>query len=220
MLLTGPSPKNLYDAAVKKMPPPFTPFDLAPGLEPDLSQSTATAALLAAFTPPLTAGTGVEVIETGARWRLWDQPYAYTIIKTSTGLNVASRSRQTSGTAAERRAAPQYRNDAAYRAVAQAVYPWNLPFDRASAEANLFLVHLGVPRRDLIEALRAAPEGYDPLSRVAQSIAAEGLGLTDVERSIIAADPLTPSQPPSAFWGSKQIADFTSARTLLEAGGL
>ena len=83
----------------------------------------------AAFTPPLAAGTRVEAIETGARWRIWDELFAYSVIKQGGVLNVATRSRQTTGSAAERRATPQYRNNAAYRTLAQAVYPWSLPFD-------------------------------------------------------------------------------------------
>jgi hypothetical protein len=52
-------------------PAAFTPFALAPALEADLGQSVASAALTAAFTPPLAAGTRVETIDTGARWRVW-----------------------------------------------------------------------------------------------------------------------------------------------------
>jgi hypothetical protein len=135
-------------------------------------------------------------------------------------LKVATRSRQTGGSAAERRAAPQYRNDAAYDVVAQAVYPWSLPFERPSAEANVFLAHLGVPRRELIDAIRPLPQPYDPDAPVVQTLAAEGLGLTDVERRIIAGDALTIPQPLSAFWGSKQVADLTTVSALLDAAGL
>jgi hypothetical protein len=95
-------------------PAPFTPFNLAPAREPDLGQPVASAELTAAFTPPLAAGTAVETIEPGARWRIWDEPFAYTVVKNGSALNVATRSRQTTGSPAERRVTPQYRNVAAY----------------------------------------------------------------------------------------------------------
>src|SRR5262249_40957584 len=60
-------------------PEAFAPFNLAAEREPDLEQPVASAELAVAFTPPLTAGTAVEIIESGARWRIWDEPFAYTV---------------------------------------------------------------------------------------------------------------------------------------------
>jgi Tc toxin complex TcA C-terminal TcB-binding domain/Neuraminidase-like domain/Putative peptidoglycan binding domain len=201
-------------------PAPFTAFDLAPALEADLAQTVATTALGAAFDPVLAAGTKVEALEPGLRWRVWDEAFAYTVTKSASGLGVATRSRQTGGTPAERRATPQYRNGAAYAELAGSVFPWSLPFDIASAEAETFLTHLGVPRQDLIEALRPAPEPFDPASPVALGLAAEGLGLTDAERRIIAGDPLNPPQTPESFWNGAQVADLAKVRALLDHTGL
>jgi len=201
-------------------PASFTSFTLAPALEADLAQPVATAALTAAFTPPLAAGTRVDASEPGARWRIWDQAFAYSVVKDNGALKVATRGRQTVGPAAARRSAPQYRNNAAYDELAQSVFPWNLPFDLPGAEAKVFLAHLGVPRRDLIEALRPMPDPFDLNAPVVVRLAAEGLGLTDMECRIIAAEPLTPPQPPEAFWGSAQVADLTTVQALLDRSGL
>ena len=172
----------LEDAAAT--PSAFSPFALAAALETDLNVSPATPALSAAFTPALATGSVVEVVEPGARWRIWDQAFAYTIVKKTGALTVTARSRQTSGTAAERRATPQFRNAAAYQQLAAAVFPWTLPFDLPSAEAGTFLAHLGVSRGELIAALRLPPGPVNQASPTALSLAAEGLGLTDTERKI------------------------------------
>ncbi|MEJ7608183.1 MAG: Tc toxin subunit A, partial [Bryobacteraceae bacterium] len=143
-------------------PPPFAPLTLAPALEDDLGETIATPALIAAFNPPLQSGARVEKLEDGKRWRVWDEEFAYSIVKENNALQIIARSRQTNGTNAERRAIPQYRNSAAYTELAQAVYPLSLPFDLHAEEANVFLRHLGLSRRDLIEALRSVPEPFDP----------------------------------------------------------
>jgi hypothetical protein len=210
--------ETLEDAVVR--PAPFTQFNLAPALETDLGQPVASAALTAAFTPPLAAGARVETIENGARWRVWDEPFAYSVIKQTGGLNVAARSRQTTGSAAERRATPQYRNAAAYTELAQSVYPWILPFDLYHEQAKVFLAYLGVPRRDLIEALRPLPEPFNPTAPVVLSLAAEGLGLSDTERKIIVGEALPTPHAPEDFWGSASITALTTVRELLDRSGL
>src|SRR5262249_42464181 len=87
-------------------------------------------------------------------------------------------------------------------------------------EADVFLTHLGVPRRDLIEALSSFPEPFDPNAPVVVLLATEGLGLSDIERKIIVGESLNPPQPPEAFWGSAQVADLTTVRGLLDRSGL
>jgi hypothetical protein len=201
-------------------PPPFAPLTLAPALEVDLGQTIATAALAAAFTPPLQPGARVETLEAETRWRIWDEPFAYSVAKENDVLTVVARSRQTSGSAGERRATPQYRNGAAYSELGQAVYPWHLPFDLPTEEAHVFLKHLGVARRDLIEALRPAPEDFDPNSPVTVRLAAERLGLTDTERKIIVDEPLEPPRQPEHFWDSAPVEALKTVRELLDRSGL
>jgi hypothetical protein len=62
------------------------------------------------------------------------------------------RTRQTSGTAEERRANPVFVNNAAYNALKIAVFPHAMPFDLFTAEVRAFLRQLGVPWHDLLTA--------------------------------------------------------------------
>jgi hypothetical protein len=201
-------------------PSPFAPFTLAPALEDDLGITNATETLAAAFNPPLQAGARVEAMDDGKRWRIWDESFAYSIVKENNALKVAARSRQTSGTTEERRATPQYRNSAAYTKLSEAVYPWNLPFNLYAEEANVFLKHLGVSRGDLIEALRPQAEVFDPTSDVSRRLAAERLGLTDVERKIIVDEPLDPPRQPQDFWDGAQVTALETVRETLDRSGL
>jgi peptidoglycan hydrolase-like protein with peptidoglycan-binding domain len=201
-------------------PAVFAPFVLAPALEADLAQPAGSEALTAAFSPPLAAGSRVEVLEPATRWRIWDEAFAYSVVKEGAALNVATRSRQATGSAAERRATPQYQTSAAYDELNRSVFPWRLPFDLPAAEARVFLEHLGVPRRDLIEALRPLPDPFDANAPVVMSLAAEGLGLSDTERKIIVDEPLTPPVVPEDFWGGAQLADLSTVQPLLDRAGL
>ncbi|MGA9768044.1 MAG: neuraminidase-like domain-containing protein [Blastocatellia bacterium] len=201
-------------------PLPFSQFNPAPELEDDLAQTMATDALRDAFQPALRAGARVEILEAGKRWRVLDEPFAYSILKNNNVLTVVARSRQTTGSAAERRATPQYRNSAAYSELSQSVYPWNLPFDLSGEESSLLLTHLGVSRCELIEAMRQIPEPFDPNAPVVVSLTAERLGLTDMERRIIVNEPLTPPRPPEEFWGGTPVTLLTTVQELLDRAGL
>lgn len=201
-------------------PAPFVPATLPAALESDLSLATATDVLRAAFSPPLQAGARVEVLEAGTRWRVWDEPFAYWVTKSNNALNIASRSRQTTGSAAERRAIPQYRNSAAYAELGKSVFPWNLPFELPIEEARAFLGQLGVSRPSLIEALRPLPSPFVPNSAVAIGLASERLSITDTERKIIVGEALTPPRLPADFWGAAPVAVLSTVEALLEASGL
>lgn len=205
-------------------PPAFSPITLAAALEADLAQTTATPALAAAFNPPLQASARIENLVIGKRWRVWDESFAYTVVKQGTALKVTTRSRQTTGSAAERRAIPQYRNSAAYAELAKSVHPWNLPFDLPSDEAEVFLTHLGVSRRDLIAALRPVTDPFDPNAAVNVRLAAEGLGLSDTERRILVGEALTPPRQPGEFWGfpaaTAPVTALSSVQKILDRSEL
>lgn len=98
---------------------------------------------------------------------------------------------QTARSAAELRAQPEHRLDAAYDVLRAAVYPWSLPFDLAQAEAEAFLGHLGVPRRELLEVC-GAPSAVD-------AVVQARLGLTETAARIIAGQDV--GQPLHALWG-------------------
>jgi hypothetical protein len=202
-------------------PPPFVPFDLSPTVEADLNQSVVSSALVSAFHPALGASARIEVGEPGRRWHISDGPFGYVVSKGNNVLSVIARSRarsrQTTGTAVDRRVTPQYPNTAAFAVVAQTVYPWTLPFDVAAAEAKAFLEHLGVPRRALIAALRPTLKPFDPTDAVVVLLACEGLGLTDAERGIVVGEP---TAHPEESWGSIPIQELTSVRAFLDRTGL
>jgi hypothetical protein len=62
-----------------------------PALEVDLGQTIATAVLAVAFTPPLQRGARIETLEAGKRWRIWDELFAYSVVKESDILQVVAR---------------------------------------------------------------------------------------------------------------------------------
>jgi hypothetical protein len=105
---------------------------------------------------------------------------------------------QTRGTAEDLRIQPEHRHDDAYAVLADAVYPFDLPFDVGLTEARTYLGHLGVPRHALLEALHA---GGREAALADPAVAAEALGLTALEWDVIAGKPLDPPRPPEAFWG-------------------
>lgn len=107
------------------------------------------------------------------------------------------RLRQTSATAAELAAAPEYVDDAAYVTLQAARTAFHLPFDLFYAEAEAYFAQFGVGREDLMRALAA---GGAPAPRV---IAAQVLGLSDAERSLI----VTPDAANQAVYWNTGAAD-------------
>ncbi len=201
-------------------PPPFVPLTLASALEADLAQTVASVALTAAFSPPLQSGARVETLEAGKRWRVWDEPFAYSVVKEGSELKVIAPSRQTTGSAADRRASPQYRNSAAYAELGRSVYPWNLPFDLPNEEAMIFLAHLGVSRGELMESLRPMPEPFDPNAAIVVRLAAERLSLTDTDRRILVGEPMIPPRQVEDFWGGASVPLPTKVQEVLDRSGL
>lgn len=106
---------------------------------------------------------------------------------------ILRRLRQTHGTAAERAAAPEYVNTAAYDVLALGVAAFDLPFDLAHMETRAFLSTAGVERADLMRALAVAG------TPSAETIAGEDLRLAKAERTLIFA--ASANQP--AIWGVK-----------------
>jgi peptidoglycan hydrolase-like protein with peptidoglycan-binding domain len=201
-------------------PAAFVPLTLAPALEADLTELIATPALAAVFNPPLQSGARVQTLEVGARWRIWDEPFTYSVVKEGAALNVVARSRQTWGSAAELRVKPQYSKAAAQTELSQSVYPVTLPFDLPHEEAAVFLTHFGLSRWELMEALRPMPEPFDPNAPIIVRLAAERLGLTDIERRILVGEPLAPPRAPEDFWGGVPVAQLATVQDLLDRFGL
>ncbi|HEU4706051.1 MAG TPA: neuraminidase-like domain-containing protein [Solirubrobacterales bacterium] len=109
--------------------------------------------------------------------------------------------RQTTLTTPELNANPEYPNDPAYEALAEAVYPWTLPFDLPLTEARTYLKQIGLSRVGLTETFRPPPE---PSSPELDALAVERLGLTALEADIVTGGPLAAGHKPWDFWGLAQ----------------
>ena len=126
--------------------------------------------------------------------------------------------RQTHGTPAERAAAPEYLNTAAYALLATGKAAFGLPFDLFHTETDAFLAAAGVQRVGL---MRALTKSNVPSVDV---IAGEALGLAAAERALIFS-PSVASQ--AAIWGVAGVAsnamsklDVFCSRTGLDYDGV
>ncbi len=194
-------------------PQPFVEQALAVTLS-DLQGPVANATLRNVFAPPLQPGTSIEIMEPGTSWRLLDEQFAYHVTTDGVTFKAVSRSRQTTGTSDERRAYPQYRNLAAYERLKEAYFPWTLPFDLHAAQAAVFLAHLGVSRRRLIEHFRSPADTTNSFSTLSTGLAAERLAMTLQEWQILTGE-LGATR--GEFWGT-QPTDHVQA--ILEGSGL
>jgi hypothetical protein len=101
--------------------------------------------------------------------------------------------RQTLLSAEELNAAPAYVNANAYAALQSSTFAFKLPFDLNHTEGKAYFSRFDILRSELMRDFQAA--GFP----TAQSIAAEQLGLTDAERSIIVTpDPTNQQQ----YWNT------------------
>jgi peptidoglycan hydrolase-like protein with peptidoglycan-binding domain len=112
---------------------------------------------------------------------------------------------------------PEHINTKAYNILANAIFPLTLPFNLFAAEARAYLSRLGVRRDVLMDHFRR--EGKAPLLI---DIAAEYLGLTPRERSIINGGA---NETTRAMWGMStaefnQLLAKRRAAVVLERSGL
>lgn len=103
------------------------------------------------------------------------------------------RARQTTGTADERRASPQFVNQAAYTTLRDAVFPIAAPFDLWATEVRAFLGKLGVPWHELLSAFQTPTTGPADVD-----IAGERLGFD--RRCLAIVTTAAPAQP-WKLWG-------------------
>jgi hypothetical protein len=202
----------LEDQVVR--PEPFVEQVLTGVSLVDFAGPLATEQLRSAFVPPLQAAASVEVLEAGTSWRVLDEQFAHQVNQEAGVFKVVTRSRQTTGSTAERRAYPQYRNARAYETLNSVFYPWTLPFDRDSEEASIFLQHLGVSRRDLIGALVVPAGPLETGSPLSVRLASERLGLTDQERRVLVGELAVDR---ADFWGDRATA---TVQDVLDGSGL
>jgi hypothetical protein len=110
---------------------------------------------------------------------LRDKQAVCKIVNTGANNYKVFRLRQTLSPAAELAAAPEYVNAGAYNTLKGAEYAFTLPFDLDHAEAKAYFTRFDVSRAELMQAFQTAGNPAD------EAIAAETLGLTAAERSLI-----------------------------------
>jgi hypothetical protein len=114
-------------------------------------------------------------------------------------LTVTALAYQNSSILSHLEARPENRNPDAYRRLSAAPFPWTLPFDLPLEETRALLDKLGVSRRALLEMAR--PDG--PMT---DRLAAEILGLSSSEPSIIAPPPGA-AAPIWHVWGLGEVTN-------------
>ncbi|BCB78320.1 hypothetical protein Pflav_047300 [Phytohabitans flavus] len=110
----------------------------------------------------------------------------------------AARQRQTTLTAEELGAQPEYTNNAAYAKLASAVFPWRLPFDLPLAESRAYLGMLDTSRVQLLHTFRPPAQ---PGSAASVALAVEGLGMSALEADIVTAGPSVAARKSWEYWG-------------------
>jgi hypothetical protein len=106
-------------------------------------------------------------------------------------------------------AEPEHVLPSAYALLAEAPFPWSLPFDLPLLEARTYLEHLGVPRHDLRRRLRRAADGA-----VEPGASADELGFSPGDRALLASgDPAEPW----TLWGLPPAAGGATWHAPLEA---
>jgi hypothetical protein len=154
----------------------------------------------ARFTPPLSQTASITTLRKDRRWVVDDWAHSYRIERdvsvTPPAVHVVTRSLQTSGSAAERAAVPQYLNIAAYNALAQRLWPWELPFDLYFQTVRAYLARAEVSRPQLMQAL-SSTELSVTLDRL--DIAREGLELSSKDYGLIARQ-ASPPNPTVEVW--------------------
>ncbi|WP_406388643.1 neuraminidase-like domain-containing protein [Streptomyces sp. NBC_00211] len=128
--------------------------------------------------------------------------------------------RQSSGDSAHLRIQPQWTNHNAYNRLANASYPWTLPYDLWADRARTYLGLLGVPRAELMATLH--PAGADSIEVVAES-----LGITMGGLRMITRETTEPGYTLPAFYGKPssmppaQLLDSVSTvRAMLDTAQL
>ncbi|MEO3761875.1 neuraminidase-like domain-containing protein [Streptomyces sp. B5E4] len=135
-------------------------------------------------------------------------------------VHIPATERQTSGDPAHLRAQPQHVNAGAYEVLRRAVYPFGLPFDLWREQTRVSLAHLGVPREELLAALR-------PATATGTTVAVERAGLPPVGGRIVTGEPPDPARTLAEFYGRPAdtspdalVLDLTKVRRMLDATGM
>jgi hypothetical protein len=166
---------------------------------------------------PLSEHCKLSSVEKDRRWAVIDGEKKYTILIERGQLYVyALLNHQTRSREDELSAQPEYLNTGAYLKLAQAVHPWNLPFDLWWEEARIYMKHLGFERYQWMEKL--LPGLSDEARRL--MVAYDHLGITMPEYDLIT-DTTGLNEP--KLWGlepTSGIDRLCDVKLLLRQAGL
>ncbi|MDB5200365.1 MAG: hypothetical protein JWO92_2328 [Chitinophagaceae bacterium] len=182
------------------------PVILAAGIEPLLVEGIIHANVVAEFISknlPIANDAAVTMGVAPTEWFIRDKQYTYKIKKT--GVQLAAKIiKQTHGTAAERKAIPEYINYTVYdNQMKTAVHPVSLPFDLSWEECRAYLDKIGINKALWMEVFKNKVTSLPG----ANETAGEYIGLSPIERNIITT-PNVPAQ--NQFWGGLVDIDKVS----------
>ena len=126
---------------------------------------------------------------------------------------------QTTLSAAELRATPEYIRSHAYEILKAAKYPMNISLNLWQEEARIYLQHLRVPRYKLMEAFQDKSD-LNAKSPDDNSIAAEFFGISTQEQEIILANNHDNSARQNEFWSFDSTQSEIVVSTFLEKSKL
>ncbi|MGA5552385.1 neuraminidase-like domain-containing protein [Streptomyces pseudogriseolus] len=179
-------------------PPALVVLD--PAIEPKLVEGPITPEVLAELRTKAVAisdDARVYAPDSRGRWVIRDSTHSYSVFHRGAALCLRA-TRQTTGSADEVRANPEYLNLLAYTKLAGEVFPFSLPFNLANEQSRGYLEQLGVPQPRLFELFQqSSPDGATKTPTDAQVDCAL-LRIGDVERKVLSG---TLGRQPWEYWG-------------------
>jgi peptidoglycan hydrolase-like protein with peptidoglycan-binding domain len=200
---------------------------VAPPVPATLDGVTGTAVSAGTVSPALRAALGragfamdpdaqVLAPDSRGRWTVRDSNGACSLFVQGTSV-AAVRTRQTTRATPELLALPEYVNDGAYRILAGAFFPLDLPFDLAFSQARTYLSHLGIEQSELLRLFQQDSVDSGFVTSPTE-IACALLGIPRAERGLLT--PALGSGPWQQVWGLNAPVPATPVRFLADRVGL
>ena len=154
---------------------------------------------------PITNQAVIYELDSQGNYTLRDKKLVCKIIPNGAGQWIIKRLRQTTLTAPELAAAPEYLNEGAYNILRNSDYAFHLPFDLFQQEADSYFEQFDIQRADLMQTLQvsANPTNYD--------IAAAALSITAAEWQLT----VTPNPANQyLYWNTGTIAPAAALKVV------
>lgn len=198
---------DLVNEILEDVVVPPAPTMLSSAIEPDLGAGPIAVTVLtelAARQLPVSPDALVSAPDIRGYWVIRDQQHAYKVFKTGATLQILP-TRQTLLSADELRANPAYTNQGAYDALAQQVFPLDLPFDLWLIQARAYAQFLGVPYPRLLELFQQTLMDQVTLAPSNLQIACAWLKISEIERQIMTGE--LGGKQAWDFWGLAQTGN-------------